>query len=142
MPGQASGKLCEAGRVARYTVPSPRPHSAAEARVVGIVVVSAGDQLRQPGGPAGEQEYRHVAGVRLVSVPARPPRGVRGLGGLGVGLRAERGEVLVTFVNDLAGHQDVPQGGRAGPQALGHVLVVEVAQHIGNGQGPGLAVLA
>ena len=34
MPGQASGKLCEAGRVARYTVPSPRPHSAAEARAL------------------------------------------------------------------------------------------------------------
>lgn len=100
--------------------------------------MGAGDQLRQPGGPAGEQEHRYVAGVRLVGVPAR----LRGLGGLGVGLRAERGEVLVTFVHVLTGHQDVPQGGRAGPQALGRVLVVEVAQHIGNGQGPGLAVLA
>ena len=46
-----------------------RPHTSALARrVVGVVVVGAGDQLRQAGRAAGEQEDRDVAGCRPVRV--------------------------------------------------------------------------
>ena len=94
----------------------------------------AGDQLRQPGGPAGEQEHRDVPGAGLAGVPARAVfGGVRGLG-------AQRGQVDVAGV--LAGHQDVAQGGRADLELFGHGLVVEVSQYAGHGDGAGLAVLA
>ena len=42
----------------------------------------------------------------------------------------------------LAGDQDVVQGGRRGQELVGQLLVVEAAQHVGHGQGAGLAVLA
>ncbi len=48
----------------------------------------------------------------------------------------------MAFVYVPACHQDVLEGRRAGRQPFGHVLVVEAAQHVGNGQGAGLAVLA
>ena len=34
MPGQASGKLCDAGSAVRYTVSGPNPHSSALARAL------------------------------------------------------------------------------------------------------------
>ena len=79
--------------------------------------MGAGDQLGQPGGAAGEEEYRDTGRVR------RDRCGDRALGT--PWFRTERGQVLVP--NVLAGHQDVVQGRRGGQEFLRHLLVVEAA---------------
>ena len=94
--------------------------------------MGAGDQLRQAGGAAGQQEDGYLSTARLVGVPAFRLRGFAGVG-------AQRGEVDRARAS-TADHEHVLEG-RAQTQLLGHRLVVESAQHARDRNRPRLAVV-
>lgn len=115
-------------------VGSERADLGAAAGVVDVVVVRAGDELGQPGGPAGEQEDGDRAAVRPVRVHGCPV-----LGGAGRG--AQLPQVHGVVAGFVAEYEDVLKGGRVVGDLDGHRLVVVVLEDVRHRDGHGLAVL-